>query len=90
MIGLKCHYVFASDIEEARLLVAINKGFIPVEYFGTPTLIQFENITVYGLENPHMYLKSMYSDYMELPPVEKRVSLHDNNYCDLNKSYLKD
>ena len=37
-----------------------------------------------------MYLKSMYGDYMELPPVEKRVSLHDNNYCDLNKSYLKD
>ena len=32
MIGLKCHYVFASDIEEARLLVAINKGIIPVEY----------------------------------------------------------
>ena len=66
------------------------KGFIPVEYFGIPTLIQFENITVYGLENPHMYLKSMYGDYMELPPVEKRVSLHDNNYCDLKKSYLKD
>ena len=32
IIGLKCHYVFADDIDEARLLVAINKGFMPIEY----------------------------------------------------------
>lgn len=32
IIGLKCHYQFAEDIEEARLLVAVNKGFMPVEY----------------------------------------------------------
>lgn len=32
IIGLKCHYVFSEGIEEARLLVAINKGFMPIEY----------------------------------------------------------
>lgn len=32
IIGLKCHYIFADDIDEARLLVAIHKGFMPIEY----------------------------------------------------------
>lgn len=32
IIGLKCHYIFAEGIEEARLLVTINKGFMPIEY----------------------------------------------------------
>ena len=59
------------------------KGIVPREYFGTPTLIQFENIEVYGLEKPELYLRSIYGDFMELPPIEKRVSLHDYIKCDL-------
>lgn len=66
------------------------KGMVPYEYFGKPTLVKFENIMVYGLEKPDLYLKSMYGDYMKLPPVEKRVSLHDSYYCDLTKGYLID
>ena len=64
------------------------KGMVPCEYFGTPTLICFENINVYGLEKPDLYLKAMYGDYMRLPPEDKRISLHDTIYCDLNKSFL--
>lgn len=64
------------------------KGIVPQDYFGTPTLIQFENIYVYGLENPDLYLKSMYGNYMALPPVEKQVSLHDALECNLNQSFL--
>ena len=64
------------------------KGIVPREYFGMPKLIQFENIEVYGLEKPELYLKSMYGNFMELPPVEKRISLHDSIVCDLEKSYL--
>ena len=66
------------------------KGIVPREYFGTPTLVKFEGVEVYGLENPHAYLSSMYGNYMELPPIEKRVSLHDSIECDLEKSYLDD
>ena len=64
------------------------KGIVPQEWFGTPTLVKFENIEVYGLEKPELYLKSMYGDFMKLPPIEKQVSLHDSIECNLNKSYL--
>lgn len=66
------------------------KGIVLHEYFGTPTLTQFENIEVYGLENPEPYLQSMYGDFMKLPPPEKRVSLHDAIYYNMEKSYLND
>ena len=65
------------------------KGIVPKEYFGSPTLVRFEGLEVYGLEDPHSYLKSMYGDYMQLPPVEKQVSLHDYIECNLEKSYLE-
>lgn len=64
------------------------KGIVPQEYFGKPTRIKFEGIDVYGLEQPDLYLKAMYGNYMELPPIEKRVSLHDALESDLNKSFL--
>lgn len=65
-----------------------HKGIVLREYFGKPTLITFEGIEVYGLENPDAYLTAMYGAYMELPPEEKRVSLHDSEEVDLSKSYL--
>ena len=65
------------------------RGIVPKEYFGKPTLVKFENLEVYGLENPEPYLKAMYGDFMKLPPEEKRVSLHDSKECDLEKSYLE-
>lgn len=65
------------------------KKALPKEAFGKPTPISFENIEVLGVEDPDMYLKALYGDYMKLPPVEKRVSLHDLIYCNLKKSYLE-
>lgn len=32
IIGLKCHYLFADDLEQARLLVEMNRGFMPIEH----------------------------------------------------------
>lgn len=63
------------------------KGIVKREYFGEPTLIKFEDIFVYGLEKPDLYLKSMYGNYMTLPPEEKRISFHDRILLDLNKGY---
>lgn len=44
------------------------KDFFPLKK------IKFENRSVYGLNNNDQYLKTMYGDYMKLPPVEKRVT----------------
>lgn len=43
------------------------------------TLIRarFEDVDVYIPQGYHTYLKRQYGDYMQLPPVEKRVSNHD-------------
>ncbi len=65
------------------------RGCVPREYFGKPTLVQFESLMVYGLEKPDLYLKAMYGDYMKLPPTEKQISLHDSIEYNLNKSYLE-
>jgi len=36
IIGLKCRYMFADGLEEGRLLVTINRGFMPIEYARKP------------------------------------------------------
>ena len=65
------------------------KGIVKKDYFGKPTEVKFENIIVYGLEAPDGYLKSLYGSYMELPPIEKRISYHDMELCDLKKGYME-
>lgn len=65
------------------------KGLVKREYFGKPTEIKFERLLVYGLEKPNLYLKSMYGDYMKLPPKEAQISYHDSFILDLNNGYLE-
>ena len=65
------------------------KEIMPREVFGNPILYKFENIEIFGVEEPDEYLKLLYNDWKKLPPVEKQVSLHDAIDMDLNKSYLE-
>lgn len=39
---------------------------------GTPRLYKFEDVEFYGVAQPELYLKSLYNDYMQLPPEYKR------------------
>lgn len=48
------------------------KELISAKIIGNPKEYKFENITLSGVENSDAYLKSLYNNYMELPPVEKR------------------
>lgn len=48
------------------------KETISKEIFGTPTLYNFEDTVFYGAEYPDAYLKSLYNNYMSLPPENKR------------------
>lgn len=55
------------------------------EIVGTPKLYDFENIKIYGIEDYDAYLTGVYGNWRQLPPEEKRVSIHDYVYVDLNK-----
>lgn len=64
------------------------KELMPREYFGEPQEYEFEHIRVWGVAKAHEYLSSLYGNYMQLPPEEKRKTHHDYIACDLNSSYL--
>lgn len=66
--------------------------------WGRPTLYEFEDTQLYGVERADEYLRSLYGDYMTLPPPEKRVR-HSAWFMDLEhgpeesaklKEFLKD
>lgn len=59
------------------------------EWFGTPVLLNFENIKIYAPNDYDKYLTNVYGDYMTPPPVEKQKSHHDYIELDLNKSYME-
>ena len=40
--------------------------------FGVPKRYEFEVTTFNGVSNSDMYLKKLYGNYMELPPIDKR------------------
>lgn len=42
------------------------------EIMGTPMLYPFEDTQLYGVAKPNEYLRSLYGDYMQLPPENKR------------------
>ena len=56
---------------------------------GNPTLYKFEDLFIYGAEHANEYLTHLYGDWRQLPPPEKRFSVHDYIEIDLHKSYLQ-
>lgn len=63
------------------------KEITPKEYMGVPTFYQFEDSFYYGVENVDAYLKSLYGDYMKLPPIEKQKSHHVFKHLDLEMPF---
>lgn len=49
---------------------------VPKEYFAEQKLVEFEQYKFYAPIGYDAYLRSVYGDYMELPPEDKRVSHH--------------
>ena len=66
-----------------------DREIIKRDVFGKPTLYSFEDSEFYGPENADAYLRSLYNDYMVLPPVEKQVSRHDYYFVDLDLPFTK-
>ena len=50
------------------------------EIIGKPKLYDFEDTQFYGVNKPHEYLTSLYDDYMQLPPEDKRHTHLENVY----------
>ena len=48
------------------------RELIPLSFYGEKTYYQFEDAAFSGPEKYDDYLKQIYGDYMQLPPVEKR------------------
>lgn len=68
------------------------KEIMPAAWFGAGKSLDFEGLEVKGPDCPHEYLTHLYGDYMQLPPVEKRVGHHYAEFIDLDmpaEEYLK-
>lgn len=65
------------------------KEIVPLSVFGTPTLYKFENNLFYGPQDFDKYLKTLYGDYLVLPPVTERLNHHDFLEIDLEKSFIR-
>ena len=49
---------------------------IPSRYFDEYVSLTFEHLNAMGIKAYNEYLTASYGDYMQLPPVELRVSHH--------------
>ena len=65
------------------------KYIMPRPLFDKRRRYQFENLTIYGVEDYEAYLSLLFGDWKKLPPKEQQVEGHDYKYIDLNKSYLR-
>lgn len=54
---------------------------MPAEVFRGRTMVTFEELSVPAPIGYDTYLRGLYGDYMQLPPEEKRRSLHNLNAC---------
>ena len=65
------------------------KEIMPKSIFGEGVKGTFEGLDVVLPEKTDEYLTHVYGNYMELPPIEKRVAHHYCDIVDLEKSYLE-
>lgn len=63
------------------------KEYMPIEWIGNGTLLEFEGMKVVAPEYYDKCLTQVYGDYMTLPPVEKRKSHHNVDVVDFDNSY---
>ncbi|SHF22128.1 LicD family protein [Alkalibacter saccharofermentans] len=61
------------------------KQTFPIDVYGEGTYLEFEGHQFMAPDKWEVILKSLYGDYMKLPPEEKRNSGHDVVHIDLGK-----
>lgn len=63
------------------------KEIIPTSWYGDGTTVTFEGMRLRAPAEYDKWLTQVYGDYMQLPPVEKRVGHHYVDVVDFGKSY---
>lgn len=69
--NMKTSYVGIISPADSRI-----EEMIPASYFNDYICVPFEDENVMSIKNSNGYLIAAYGNYMQLPPVEKRVSHH--------------
>lgn len=57
----------------------------PMDWFGEPVEMPFEDFTISMPQCYDAYLRQQYGDYMQLPPEDQRYSLHLRHFMDLDQ-----
>lgn len=79
--------------QDDKALLANNGGawgvkeIVPADWYGQGTELEFEGMKVMAPEKYDLWLTQVYGDYIQLPPAEKRVSHHETEIIDADKSY---
>ena len=65
------------------------KEIVPADWYGEGTTLFFEGLEVTAPAQYEKYLTQVYGDYMQLPPVEKRVTHHYTDVIDSHRPYTE-
>lgn len=80
------------DCTEVTELIGSIKGMLlrhPKEDFEQVVYKHFENYMLPVMAGYKTYLRKIWGDYMQLPPVDKRVAKHDTVYMSTTEPYKK-
>ena len=81
-------------LQEGRLVTNYgsawgDKEIMPKEWYGEGVFLEFEGMSVRVPTEYDKWLTQVYGNYMQLPPVEKRVTHHFTEVIDLDKPYTE-
>jgi len=62
------------------------KEYMPKKWFVYYDIGEFEGFNIHLANGCRSYLEKIFGDYMQLPPVEKRVSTHNFEYLNLSEN----
>ena len=65
------------------------KEIVPADWYGDGVPVLFEGMQLMAPEKYGKWLTQVYGDYMQLPPIEKRVGHHYVDVVDLNRPYTE-
>lgn len=81
-----------NECEYVTELVGSIKGMLlkhPKEWFEKSVYKNFEGYKMPLMNGYDQYLRLIFGDYMQLPPIDKRVAKHDCVYINTNESYKR-